>query len=419
MAEGRWRARWKMAWGLFPLTWGGLMVLAGALLAFRTFGQGRQDLILLIVGLVGLSTSGWCLLGTMVGAIRVWWGLREPSAPPPIEAECGRPAHVDFRVPSLWGLPFISAERKWLSPTVSMETGRSAERIVPLRRGIYEEIVREVEVGDVFGIASIRFLHRQPATLRFLPSTGGLRDMRVIQGLSAGDQLGHPEGSPVGDRIDMRRYGDGDPIRYVLWKVYARSRELMVRTPERAFSPSRQTIAYLVAGPGDPAAAGAARVAVESGALGRDWRLGVDGTSQIAESSDPAMELILRSAQLGAEASGAGLQQFLDAPEVGASRRAMVFVPPRPGPWLDRVLATAAGGRVEYFVCVDGVQRRKRQLLGGGLERLLLRPGKKPPEHSTDWAALQSVLKTLGQSGHVMIVDRALGAVYPASQLQR
>lgn len=419
MAVGRWRARWKMARGLFPLTWGGLLVLTGAVLAFRTFGLGRQDLILLIVGLVGLVMFGWCVLAAAVGAVRVWWSLREIGPTPSVEAECGRPAHIDFRLPSLWGLPFVSAEWEWLSPVVSMTPGRSGERIVPIRRGIYDEIVRQVEVGDVFGIASIRFTHRQAATLRFLPSTGGLRDMRVIQGLSAGDQMGHPEGAPTGDRIDMRRYGDGDPIRYVLWKVYARSRELMVRTPERAFSPSRQTIAYLVAGPGDPAAAGAARVAIESGALGRDWRLGVDGTSQIAESSDPAMELILRSAQISTDASGAGLQPFLDAPAVGSSRRAMVFVPPRPGPWLDRVLSAPGGGRVEYFVCVDGVQRRRRRLIRGGLEQLLLRPGKKTPEDTTDWAALQSVLKALGQSGHVMIVDRAVGAVYPASQLQR
>ncbi|MFT4975636.1 MAG: hypothetical protein ACI8S6_001523, partial [Myxococcota bacterium] len=330
-------------------------------------------------------------------------------------------AHIDFHLPSLWWLPLVTTEWQWTSPPVTLTRSARAERIIPLRRGRYDEVVRAVEVGDVFGLCSIRFTSRQPAALRFLPSTGGLRDMRVIQGLSGGDQIGHPEGEPVGDRMDMRRYGDGDPIRYVLWKVYARSRELMVRTPERAFSPSRQTIAYLVAGPGDAAAAGAARVAVESGAMGGDWRLGADGASQIADSSGPAIDLILRSAETTAATSGAGLQRFLDAPEVGAGRRAMVFVPPRPGPWLDRVRAvSSSSAKVEYLVCVDGLRRRRPGVLSGGLGRLLLRPAEGAEEADSDWQQLQSVLKALGQNGgQVMIVDRAAGAVYPATQLQR
>lgn len=422
MAAGRWRSRWSTLRGWFPLTWGGLAVIAGSVLAFRAFGQGRQDLILLIVGLVGLLIAGWCLLATVIGGVRVWWALRDPAPAAPLELECGRPGFVAFRPPTLWGLPFVSVEWTWRSPSVDLSRGSSGDRIVPRRRGVFDEIERTVEVGDVFGLALVRFAHRQPAALRFLPATGGLRDMRVIQGLSGGDQIGHPEGEPVGDRIDMRRYGEGDPIRYVLWKVYARSRELMVRTPERAFSPARQTIAYLVAGAGDEAAAGAARVAVESGAMGGDWRLGVDGASQIADAAGPAMDLILRSAGVDRAGSGAGLQRFMDAPEVGAGRRAMVFVPATPGPWLDRVCAvgTPSGPRVEYLVCVDGLKRRKRPGLGRGLGRLLLTaPNGAPADEDADWEGLQEVLRALGGRGEVMIVDRAVGAVYPATQLQR
>jgi len=137
------------------------------------------------------------------------------------------------------------------------------------------------------------------------------------------------------------------------------------------------------------------------------------------------VDLILRSAKVDRVDGAAGLRRFLDDPEVGNGRRAMVFVPPRPGPWLDRVLAASAGSagstggaRVEYMVCVDGVSRDKRRPISDGVRRLLLRdPADK--EETTDWAALQSVLKALGQAGPVMIVDRAVGAVYPATQLQR
>ena len=49
------------------------------------------------------------------------------------------------------------------------------------------------------------------------------------------------------------------------------------------------------------------------------------------------------------EQGGAGLQRFLNSVSNGGVRRAVVFVPPRPGPWLDRVRAVAATGGVVYL----------------------------------------------------------------------
>lgn len=393
-------------------------MIGGSLWAFAGFGLWRQDLILFIVGLVGLTLSLWCLLATVIGALRVFIALRDPPPAPTMEIECGRPARLPFSAPSLWGLPFITVDWRWQSPSVDFSRTDGHDRIVPGRRGVVSQIVREVEIGDVFGVALVRFRHIQPASMRFVPSTGALRDVQVVHGLAGGEQLGHPEGEPVGDRIDMRRYGEGDPIRYVLWKVYARRRELMVRTPERAFSPARQTIAYLVTGPDDPAAAGAARVAVESGAMGQDWSLGVDGASQIAESAPQAMDLIVRSAETAANDGGSGLHSFLRAADVQTGRRAMVFVPAKPGPWLDRVAAAAGDERLEFFVCVDGVSRKKPRT--SLLKRWLFELDSVADRPQTDWEGLQTVLRELHQSGgRITVVDRAAGRVFPADQLRQ
>lgn len=439
MAEGRWTARWRGVRGIFPLTGGGLLVGLLGLWAVWRMGFGSQDLILLLVGGVGLLLLAWSLLGTVLGAARLALALRREAsssaaAAGPLEAECGRPVRLEFSVPSLWWLPFIALTWTWVHPPVEVvlrdQGGRRHERVTPRRRGVYDAIVRELEVGDVFGLAAIRFRHTQAAALRVLPATGALRDVRVVRGLAGGDALSHPDGEPVGERVDMRRYGEGDPIRYVLWKVYARTREVMVRTPERSFSPSRQTVAYLVSGEGDPPAAGAARVAVESGAMGGDWLLGADGAGQIADAPAAALELILRSAASPAAAAGEGLARFLDAAEVGSGRRAMVFVPARPGPWMARVLAAAGPsdpsqpGRLEFMVCVDGLQRpaTAARAVRARLGRWLLRP---PPAPSGDvapaaWEDLQEVLRTLGQSGsRISIVDRAAGTVFSPDQLQR
>jgi hypothetical protein len=415
------RHRLRQLRGLFPLTWAGILVAAGSAWAMRGLGLGRQDLILLIVGLVGLAVVIWSTLATMLGAGVVAWRGRSVPPMPAMELECGVRRSVPFSLPSLWWLPFVEVDWRWVQPEVTLSLkrrgGRLTEAITPTRRGLAERITRRIEVGDTFWLATITFHHEQPCALRLLPSTGALRSMQVVQGMAGGDALGHPDGDPVGDRIDMRRYGQGDPIRYVLWKVYARSRELMVRTQELALSPTRQTVAYLVIGPADQAAAGAARVAVDSGVLGGDWQLGVDGSDQIADAPPGALDLIVRSGMQPPELGGAGLSRFLS--EVGRTgvRRAVVFVPARPGPWLERVKAAAAargvGEGLEFVVCTDGFQTKRRSLVA----RALLKPAASESEDHADGEALREVLRALAGTGSVSVVDRAAGKLFPAEQL--
>ncbi|MBT3218404.1 MAG: DUF58 domain-containing protein [Proteobacteria bacterium] len=245
-----------------------------------------------------------------------------------------------------------------------------------------------------------------------------MENIHVVQGMAGGNALAHPEGSPTGDRMDMRRYGQGDPIRYVLWKVFAKSRVLMVRTPERAFSPAQQTVAFLVAAPGDQAAAGTTRVAISGGALGSDWLLGTDGCEGTARTHLAAMDLIVRSAATVEGNGGSGLSAFLHEAPHGV-RRAMVFVPGRPGPWLDKVVraARAHGNKeLEFLICTDGIERK--QLLKP-VYRVLMRGA--PPEVNrgpTSRAELASVVKSLGRcSSRIMVVDRKTGTLFHQNHL--
>ena len=79
-----------------------------------------------------------------------------------------------------------------------------------------------------------------------------------------------------GDRLELRRYTAGDPVRFMHWKVLSRTRKLMVRTPERALSVARRMAAFLIAGERDDASAAAARLALERRLLGSDWLFGTD-----------------------------------------------------------------------------------------------------------------------------------------------
>jgi hypothetical protein len=205
--------------------------------------------------------------------------------------------------------------------------------------------------------------------------------------------------------------------------VYARTRQLVVRTPERAISPVRQTVAYVVSGDGDEPAAGAARVAVDSGALGSEWVLGADGNDAFAKNPAQALEVLARSATTPDAQRGAGLARFLDQATPGATARAVVFVPATPGPWLERVVATArqrgAGphspSAVEFVVCTDGVDRRPRASWWARATLRLHTPNAEGDNALplTPAGDLAQVLKALaGARARVLVVDRRAGRAY-------
>ena len=414
----------QYARGVFPLTLAGVLVIAGCSLAFGHYGLGRIDLILLGVGAVGLGIAGISLLLTSLTALLV--RLRAGKLPEgePMRLECGYWTRSGFSLPSLWYIPFVHLNWRWESPEARVrqlrQGGRLHEMIRPSQRGAASSVVRRVTVADIFGLSSISFRIHEPRAVRFLPWVGALRQMHVVRGMSGGDEISHHDGQPQGDRFDTRHYVPGDPIRFVLWKVFAKSRELIVRTPERAISPARQTLAYLVAGQGDEAAAGAARVAVDVGILGGDWVLGADGCSEAAGTREHALELLARSASASEGQSGGGLSSFLDNATAGQASRAVVFVPSRPGPWLKRVLAMAASGgglgqlgRVDFVVGTDGVSRSARRSLLSRVTTWRRSEDQQQETVATDADELAQVVRTLGKARvNVMVVDRPAGQIF-------
>jgi len=352
-------------------------------------GHGQQDLIWLLIGELGLALCAWGLIGALLLSVLLRQQLSALSINAPVEMECDRAGFSGFSLNATWWLPFIQASWVWTSPQAKISVKnkglRIVERVVPLRRGVVDGVWREVSVGDAFGLVSFSWLHHHPGPVRILPSTGALKDVALLRGMAGGESHAHPEGDLSGDRIDMRRYGKGDSIRFVLWKVYARSRQLMVRTPERAMSPTQEFFAYLVSTPGDQAAAGAAWVAAQT--PGGVW--GADGVLGSAEDTRSARELILRSSDSKHAFAGQGLRAFV---EERLTRRVVVFVPPSLGEWV-RHVQSIEGVEFAFVVGVDGSRSRLRDLRG------LV-------------AALQKC------SSHVVVADRKTGLIVPAEQLR-
>lgn len=393
-----------------PITPLGLSIALFGAAVLKWFAYPEMDLVLLVVGYGCLGLGAVAALLVTIGAIWLKIVSRRYRGPEERTLETGRSLPTGLALPSLALVPFVIVWWEWERPAgaaVELRTrGLTLEEDVHLEeRGFVRGIHRRIVVQDVFGLARIAIRHEDPAHLTVLPHSGALKEMPVLVTLSGGDDMPHPMGIEDGDRVELRRYAPGDPARFIHWKVYARVRKLVVRVPERALTRARRTIAYLVAGPGDEPVAGAARVAIESGTLGAEWVFGADGTAGDTDDKASAVDRIVRS--IDARESGAlGLRAFVDRAEKTGPASLVLFVPPVPGPWLDRVIALVRhrAHRTRIIVATDGVDvtpppSRWRGLLARSVER-----------SGTRAEELDGVVRALAAARvEVLVLDRATG----------
>ncbi len=423
------RPGFRIVADLFPFTLLGQVLLAGSIVAFWRYAYQRADLVVLALTAAVMVTCAVGLVLVVATALLLWRALRGRPSAEAIRLECGFPTRTGFSMSSLWFVPLVHVRWSWVQPEAHLDLaltlGRLHETVTAHRRGIYDGVVRRIEVSDAFHLVRVAFELRDVCSVRALPSAGLLRHINALRSLASGDDQPDPGGRNDGDRSELRHYAPGDPVKFILWRVFAKNRQVVVRTPERAVSAARKTYAYLVAGDADEPAAGAARVALDSGALGSAWVFGADACEESAESKGKALELIARSARATEAQHGAGLSRFLE--RHGGSGRVIVFVPARPGPWLGRALAAlgrrggAPADRLEFAVCSDGMTRAAER---GALGRLFFsdRPSYAPGvagELTTDAKDLDAVIRALAATrARVSFVDRRAGRVHDAATLR-
>lgn len=402
---------------LFPLTPLGLLVVfsAGAGLVFVAMPE--MDLVLVALCWVVLALAAGAMLAVIGGAARLWLALRGLARGQERTLETLRSLPTGFSLPGLFFLPFVQLFWEWIGPTGQLELNREglrvAEEALLFERGYVGAIERRIVVRDVFGLAKVAFRHRTTQSLTVLPSAGALKQMPILVSMSGGDDLPHPMGVEDGDRVELRRYAPGDPARFIHWKVYGRTRKLVVRKPERALTRARRVVSYLVAGPGDEASAGAARVAIErvlsSGELGAEWIFGADGSAGEARDIPGALDRVVRSADVRGHADGgaAGLSSFVARAEEKGPASLVLFVPAEPGPWIERAIAVLRlrASRSKVVVGVDGVELRPPRSLWA---RALLRA--EAPARTSSAEALEEVVQRLkAHAAEIVVVDRSSG----------
>jgi hypothetical protein len=415
LARGRAARILRRAADLVPVTWRGALLASLSALGLWRFGLGASDLVLFVLGCTGLALVA-CSLAMVVPAAIYWRRRVRPDEATALGLECGTPIRTGFQVPALSFLPTVRLDWEWIDPPgVQVRVRRAADRLaeesVASRRCLQDSIVRRFAVADVFGLAKVSWRTTAATPITILPHVGRLRSVPVLRSLGGGEGIPRSTGTPDGDRIEIRRYVPGDPVRSILWRSFAKTRSLNVRLPERTISPTRRTFAYLVTGSDDEAAAGAARAAIESGALGDEWTFSADGSEEPADDRGKALEQIARSGSAtpsDGTTSRVGIEAFVDrlAHEVGF--HCVVFAPARAGKWLERCLALSERhpGMLSFVLATDGWDARAAS---SRWKKLLLRDaGVEPPVGDPT-----PVFRQLARAGAaVLIANRADGRVH-------
>lgn len=413
------RGLFQRAANLVPPTWTGFWVAAFSLAALWRFGYGKMDLLVFVISLSGLSLLGLGSLLTTGAAFylrrRVLAG-RDGAAGTALfpAVETGVPTETGFRLPALATVPMVKVKWRILAPPSvrarrRFRSGEWVEELIADRRCRVDSVVREVEVSDAFGLSRVAWRFTQRGDLRILPQPGRLGAIPPLQALSSAEGLPHPSGAPEGDRMEIRRYVPGDPVRHILWKVYARSRQLNVRVPEKSIDSSRRMVAYLLSGDSDEAAAAAARVALRNDLLGDRWLFAADGISQPVDRLDEALEAIAISGNPESRPAtpAAGLRAFLDRPEVTDQVTCVVFAGAESGPWVDDLCAVARsfGGSITVVLGTDGVVGAEAKI-----RRFSWLWLDDPLPAAVTSEQLSGLMAVLTAAGHgVLVVDRQSG----------
>ncbi|HPC84507.1 MAG TPA: DUF58 domain-containing protein [Thermoanaerobaculaceae bacterium] len=407
--------------GLFPFTAVGLLLLLLALGSFVLLGIGALDLVVLAAAGLGLGLAALVLLLVAAAAGVLHLRVRRQPAAAALRLESGRLQPTGWRLPFPRWLPLVETSWGWEHPPeVSAHPrpgrGGTLEEVLPARRGEWLEVRRRLEVRDVMGLVALSWTVRAATHVRVEPSRGGLDNLPLLDTLAGGEELSEPRGQPLGDRVDMRQYTHGDSPRLILWKVYARTRKLLVRIPERAVTARPRACAYFVAGDGDEATAGLARVMVERGFLGDNWWFGADGSERVASDPQSALDLLVASGlaiQTGEAGAGGTaspptrLGEFLARVEKAGFGVCLVFLPARPGAWTPHVAAALAGARLrtQLYTALDDADTRLPA--PSRLSRWLLRPAPPGPPTWAEVTAMASAFTALGAP--MLAVDRRNG----------
>ncbi len=314
--------------GWIPLTLRSILLIPILIWLRQSYGVARTDFVLLVLSEGGMFLISFSIFIVTLAALFLRFRTKKASDES-FQIETDQEFQTGFKIHKMDWIPFIKIETNWKKPIgiqASLRSSRGilSEEIIPSERGIEDKIIRELKVIDLFGLARIRFQESENRKIKIFPRLLNLQLKPIFKQFGGGDFISHPLGEPVGDRADLRRYVRGDPLKHILWKVYARTRKLMVREVERAISPEHKVFIYFVASPKDNVAASVTRTALEKGEFGSNFVFLADGGKNPTSNPQEAIEQLIHSIHVRNQ-SAQKLKYFLDHAQAEAVSSCFIF----------------------------------------------------------------------------------------------
>ena len=408
--------------GSFPLTVQGTIVLLISTTCLKVYGYDSMDLVIFSIAICAIVILIFCLFCVMIGGLIIQKkvGSKIDSVAynnDPVLVEVGFPNETGFSVSPLKLLPLVKVNWKIVYPDkvetrirTQKETTLS-EEIVPNQRCKVKHVTREFILFDVLGFCRYSWIQTQPRNFTALPQVNTLRAIPQLRSLNSDDGVSNPSGKPEGDRMEIRRYAPGDSIRDVMWKVYAKTRQLNVRLAEKSVSLETQTIAYLLSSERDEAAAATARMALETGALGDDFTFGADGSDHPCKDLSSALDAVAKSRAIGVPHEY-GLDKFLQFATGKSSTYCIIFAAAEVAPWLPKILETAQllSSGFSIVLATDGFTEQNERKIW---ENLLFKNDALPKIESNKGSPKSDILGLLTELKQrvesIVVIDRQSG----------
>lgn len=412
----------RIARGIFPFT---AMAVAALILIYYVWYwevMPHANQVLHAAVLVWLLFAAVLLAFTILGSALAFFVTRRVNRGQTISEknEVGGYIPSGYRVFRPWFLPFVATrcelcgEETCLIRRESARMNWAEEHFEPRGRGRIAIIRRRITVGDIFGMTEISFELRQAVDIEIAPQTASFRQIVFRTTSSGQDGFSHPSGDPRGDLVEMRRYQAGDPLRLVLWKVFARSRKLVIRTPEPTIAQQSELFVYFIAGDDDESSASLARtfLAIEGiGGGNADLSFAASGAGRLARNeAEGVSDIVDSAARRRRPCDLPDIAKTLDRARLGQT---FLLVPNRLGPWIGAVREFIArfGVRPTFVVSRDSRLNAAPEKKDSLMRRILCADAAHDRDEAKETSKLYEQLRELGA---VKTVDIATGALSDA-----